>query len=369
MVIILALYLVIVWLVFFKFKLVPFNWPWRIAVLASGVAIALTFIALINTLVPQGRLVVYGRVAEITPDVAGTVVAVPVQANVYVKKGEILFQIDPAPFQFKVRQLEASLADAQQKAARLKVDLEGAGAEVVGLASQLGYSQTRLDDISKLTQSGASAQFRLEDATAQMNTIKAQLQGAQARQASLKIAAESEIAGENSIVAQTRAQLDDARRDLDHTTVRAPFNGYASNIGLVPGSRASPARSALAFLADDDLALVAVFPQNGLGAIKPGARVTFFLNDVPGKLHQAKIQGLLRGVGEGQASGSGTLARVSAFASTAGYPARVEIPEGVDKSVLLPGVSGVATVYHENAGPIGVLGTILTQIAAWTAYL
>ena len=369
MVIILALYLVAVWLVFFKFKVLPFNWPWRIVILASGVAVALTFIALINTLVPQGRVVVYGRVAEIAPSVSGTVIAVPVEANAHVKKGEVLFQIDPKSFESKVRQLEASLADAQQKAARLKVDLEGAGAEVTGLASQLAYAQARLDDISKLTQTGASAQFRLEDATAQVNTITAQLQGAKARQGSLKLTAESESGGENAIVAQTRAQLDDARQDLERTTVRAPFDGYASNIGLTPGSRATPARSALAFLAYDDPVLVAVFPQNGLGAVKPGARVSFFLNDVPGKLYETRVKNLLRGVSEGQASAVGTLARVNTFSPTAGYPARLEVPEGIDRALLLPGVSGVATAYHENAGPIGVLGTILTQIAAWMAYL
>ena len=369
MVIILALYLVIVWLVFFKFKLVPFNWPWRIVVLVSGAAVALTFIALINTLVPQGRLVVYGHVAEIAPDVAGIVLAVPVEANTHVKKGDVLFQIDSAPFQFKVRQLEAAFADAQQKAARLKADLQGADAEVAGLTSQFNYAKNRFDDITKLTQSGASAQFKQEDASAQVNTLTAQLQGAQARQRSLKLAAESEIGGENTAVAQTRAQLDDARRDLEHTTVRAPFDGYASNIGLTPGSRATPTRSALAFLADDDLALVAVFPQNGLSALKPGARVSFFLNDAPGKIYETKVQSLLRGVGEGQAGASGGLARVNTFSPAAGYPARLEIPERMDKAFLLPGVGGVATAYHENAGPIGVIGTILTHIAAWLAYL
>ena len=203
----------------------------------------------------------------------------------------------------------------------------------------------------------------------QLNTIAAQLQGAKARQASLKLAAESEIGGENTLVAQTRAQLDDARRDLEHTTVRAPFNGYASNIGLTPGSRAAPTRSALAFLDDDGLVLVAVFPQNGLAALKPGARVNFFLNDAPGTVYETKVQGLLRGVGEGQAGASGGLAHVNTFSPAAGYPARLDIPKGIDKAFLLPGVGGVATAYHDNAGPIGVIGTILIHVAAWLAYL
>ena len=80
-VIILALHSVIVWLAFFEFKVLPSNWPWRIDVLTSGVAVALTFVALINTLVPQGRLVAYGHVAEIAPVVAVRVYPISEVAN------------------------------------------------------------------------------------------------------------------------------------------------------------------------------------------------------------------------------------------------------------------------------------------------
>jgi multidrug resistance efflux pump len=56
------------------------------------------------------------RVAEVTPNVSGQITAVSVKPNALVKTGDVLFQIDPAPFQYRVLQLEASLAGARQQA-------------------------------------------------------------------------------------------------------------------------------------------------------------------------------------------------------------------------------------------------------------
>jgi multidrug resistance efflux pump len=68
-----------------------------------------------NHLTPSGSFVIASRVVEVTPNVSGQVVAIPVKTNVPVKAGAVLFQIDLKPFQFKVNQLEASLAQAQHR--------------------------------------------------------------------------------------------------------------------------------------------------------------------------------------------------------------------------------------------------------------
>jgi multidrug resistance efflux pump len=369
MLIVTALYIVLVWLVFSRLKILPFNWPWRIAVVLAGIAIGAVFLGLINTLVPQGRLAVYGKVAEITPNVAGTVISVPVGANTKMKAGSVLFQLDPTPFQTKVRQLEAALADAEQRATRLKVDLQAAGADVDWLTSQLAYNATRCDDLEKLARSNSSSEFLLRDATAQVDSLATQLEAAKAKQTSLRLAAEAEIGGENTIVAQTHAQLDQAKWELNQTTIRAPADGYATNIGLTAGTRATPFRAAMSFVNAEEVTLVAVFPQNGLGAIKPGALVKFVLNNAPGAVYETTVDNLLSATGEGQAGASGMLTRVSSAAFAGSYPVRLNTPESVDKQLLLPGVSGVATAYHAKAGPIGTIGTVLTYIAAWLAYL
>jgi multidrug resistance efflux pump len=118
--IILGLYLTLVWLVFSKFKLVRWGWfSGTLAVVIGGFILAM-FLAMFNYLTPSGSVVVVSRVVEVTPNVSGQVTAIPVQPNVPVGSGTVLFQIDPAPFQYKVSQLEASLVQSRQQAQQLK---------------------------------------------------------------------------------------------------------------------------------------------------------------------------------------------------------------------------------------------------------
>ena len=105
MVIILCLYIVALWVIFSKFKLVRWGWlSGTVSVLVGGFILA-TFLALFNYLTPSGRVTVTGRVVEVTPNVTGQIVAIPVKPNVPVKANDVLFEIEPAPFQYKVTQL------------------------------------------------------------------------------------------------------------------------------------------------------------------------------------------------------------------------------------------------------------------------
>src|SRR4029434_3446040 len=97
-------------LVFSKFKLVRWGWlSGTISLLIGGFILA-TFLALFNYLPPSGRLPVTGRVVEVTPNVTGQIVAIPVKPNVPVKANDVLFQIDPAPFQYKGAQLQDTIS-------------------------------------------------------------------------------------------------------------------------------------------------------------------------------------------------------------------------------------------------------------------
>ncbi|WP_229167635.1 biotin/lipoyl-binding protein [Bradyrhizobium altum] len=106
MLIILCLYLIAVWIVFRKFKLMRWGWASGTATVLIGAFILATFLALFDYLTPSGSFVIVSRVAEITPNVSGEVIEIPVKPNKPVKAGAVLFRIDPAPFQYKVNQLE-----------------------------------------------------------------------------------------------------------------------------------------------------------------------------------------------------------------------------------------------------------------------
>jgi multidrug resistance efflux pump len=163
MVIILCLYVLTLWLVFAKFKLVRWSWLSGTVAALVGIFILATFLALFNYLTPSGRVTVTGRVVEVTPNVTGQIVAIPVKPNVPVKMGDELFQIDPAPFQHKVAELQAALAAAKQQIEILKSNYQQATANVAGLTAQLAYNAKRLADIQNLAAANANSQFQAED--------------------------------------------------------------------------------------------------------------------------------------------------------------------------------------------------------------
>jgi multidrug resistance efflux pump len=368
-VIILCLYIVALWIVFSKFKLVRWGWPSGTISILIGAFILATFLALFNYLTPAGKVTVTGRVVEVTPNVTGQIVAIPVKPNVPVKAGDVLFQIDPAPYKFKVTQLQASLAAARQQTQILKSNYEQATANVSGLDAQVKYNAKRLDDIQKLYASGSNTEFKEQDTQVQFETVTAQLNVAKATQQSAKLALDSEIGGINTSVAQIQAQLENAEWELSQTSIRAPADGYVTAVALTVGDRALQARSAMSFIVENEITIVGMFPQNGFQTIKLGTPVDIVFDNAPGLIYHAKITGIPKGVGQGQIAASGTLARTTALGGTSAFPAEISVPDEMTRETLRLGMSGNATAFATNAGVIGLLASILVWISAYTAYL
>jgi multidrug resistance efflux pump len=368
-VIILCLYVIALWIVFSKFKLVRWGWLSGTISILIGVFILATFLALFNYLTPAGKVTVTGRVVEVTPNVTGQIVAIPVKPNVPVKAGDVLFQIDPAPFQYKVSQLLASLAAAKQQVEILKSNYEQATANVTGLTAQVAFNKQRNADIQKLAAEGANTQFQAQDNQNQYETALAQLNVAKAAQQSAKLAMDSEIGGVNTTVAQNQAQLENAEWELSQTSIRAPADGYVTAVALTVGDRALQARSAMSFIVESEIIIVGMFSQNGFQTIKLGTPVDIVFDNAPGRIYHAKINAIPRGVGQGQVAVSGTLARTNAIGGTTAFPAEISIPDEMSRDSLRLGMSGNATAFSEKAGVIGLLATILVWIGAYTAYL
>jgi len=107
-------YAVLVWLIFFQFKLLPWNTLTKIVVSLVGLFILLFFISLLNTRVPSGRFTVIVPVSGSAPVVSGTVKEVAIASGQRVEDGELLYALDERPFQFALDQAEANLRLAEQ---------------------------------------------------------------------------------------------------------------------------------------------------------------------------------------------------------------------------------------------------------------
>ncbi|MCK1513887.1 HlyD family secretion protein [Bradyrhizobium sp. 190] len=369
MLIILTLYLMLVWLIFSRLKLLRWGWASGTVAVLIGAFILSVFLAMFNYLTPSGSFVVGSRVAEVAPNISGQVTVIPVRPNVPVKAGTTLFRIDPTPFQYKVDQLEASLAGAKQQVLQLRASYEQASANAEGLSKQLDFNTKRLADIQRLTGEGAQTLFREQDTQVQVETVSAQLIAAKAAQQSAKLAMDAEIGGVNTTVAQIQAQLGNGKWELEQTTVRAPGDGYVTAMALSAGDRATQAKAVMSFIFTNEITILGMFSPNGFRTIKPGAKVKLVFDDDPGRIYHATIAGIPQGTGEGQIAVSGTLARASSIRGAKTYPAVISIPQDIDRSGLRLGMPGTATVFSENAGVIGLIMSILVWVSSYAAYL
>src|SRR3954467_5092832 len=121
-IILLGIYASIVWLVFIKFKWLPWTTPWKVAVAIFPVVAIAALLLMLNVFAPTtGDLRVVKYVVPVVSQVRGRVVDVPVENNRAVKKGDVLFGIDPTPYQNEVASLTAQLASAD---ARVNADRE-----------------------------------------------------------------------------------------------------------------------------------------------------------------------------------------------------------------------------------------------------
>ena len=218
-------------------------------------------------------------------------------------------------------------------------------------------------------QTNSTAKLNAEEALAQVNMYTAQLVAARARETNAKLALGSEIDGENTTVAQLVAQLDNAKWELDQTTIRAPADGYVSTMALAVGARAVPLRPALSFILAKDVTLIGVFSQNGSKSVKPGATVKLAFANEPGHIYKSTVGGMVQGVGQGQIAVSGILARAESVGTSTDYPALINVPPELDRNMLRLGMVGTATVISDHAGPIGILADILLWVKAYALYL
>ncbi len=314
---ILGLYAFCVWLIFFKFKWLPWNTTSMVIVITIPIVALTLMILLLNVFAPSSADVrVIKPVVNVVPQVGGRVLEVPVEPNRLVRKGEVLFRIDPTPYELAVKSLEAQLANTEASGRELDEQLGGAGggvaaargavqqaeARVHEVQAKLAFTLKRVEDNRELVRRGAGDRFALETAETDAKTLTAQLETArgvlaQSRGNEVQAAASErqvrqriggKVGKTYAPVAQVQAQLDNARWQLSQTTVVAPSDGYAINVQLRTGSFTSafPITPAMTFV-ENTYQVIAFYQQNELHQVEPGNEAEFILSGDP----RPRVQG------------------------------------------------------------------------------
>lgn len=368
-VVLLNVYLVILFLLV-KLKIVRFNLFWKISPFLVLLLLLIGLFIPMGWGAPTGPALVIRQSVQIVPNVAGQVIDVPVTANTPLKANDILFRIDPTPFAFKVSELKAQLVAAQQRAEQLKANLDAASANVAAVSSQLGFAQKRRDDFARLASTQAASQFRLEDEQKQVDTLTAQLTAAKAQETSARLALASQIDGVNTEVAQLTAQLGDAQWQLDQTIVRAPANGYVTNLALRNGARVTPLplSPVMAFIDTSETTVGIEIAQIDARYIRQGQPVELTFKLFPGKILKGKVETVLQALSSGQVQPSG-LAVTPKAVQSAPLIVRVILDDPAIARRLPAGAAGMAAIFTDRIKPAHVIRKVLLRQIAILNYI
>jgi multidrug resistance efflux pump len=412
-VLLLGIYAFFVWLIFIKFKWLPWTTPWKVGVVIFPIVVIAAMLLALNVFAPTTsdvRIVKY--VVPIVSQVRGRVIEVPVENNRPVKKGDVLFRIDPTPYQNEVNSLEAKLvseeakvgaegerlreaqarlADAQQTEPQLKEQLTQATGQVGVLLASLELAKTRVTQNTELVKTGAGNKFDLEQAETNVKELSAQIVAARAAEQEIREKLSGRVKGDLATVAQvkaqiataqanlrvsqaqvetTRAQLETARWDLDQTTVRAPGNGTMVNVMLRPGFFVAgmPFNEVMTFV-DDEYQIFALYGQNELHQVTPGNEAEITLDTYPGRVVKAHVDSVIWAQGQGQVEASGDLPRTTFVPPPGRFPVKLVVGDHDKALFVAAGARGSAAIYTEHFTLIHIIRKVLLRTASYLDYI
>lgn len=299
----------------FKIFKIPLNkWTVPTAALGGVVLIGLLLVVMNYNHPYSGISRQYFVTTPIISSVTGRVINVPVQENTSVKAGDILYQIDPVPFKNRVDSLNA----------------------------QLKLAQTDLDRAKELFPKGTISERQYEQAVTRFDQLK--------------------------------ADQANAAYDLEQTTVRAPTDGYVTQVILRPGmlSAAIPLRPVMIFIHKETKYYIGWFHQNSLLRLNVGddSEVTF--DSIPSVIFSGKVKFVFPDLVEGQVVPSGNLISANPTQKPGLVPVVIEItdPNFNNYVNLLPGGAyGQSAIYTHHFHHVAIIRKILLRMASWMSYV
>jgi len=299
----LAILALFVWL-----RFIPLNLFWKLSPVLVLLLLLVGLFIPMGWGAPSGPAAVVRNSVQIVPSVAGEVVDVPVIANTPVKEGDVLFRIDPVPYEATVKALEAQLKLAEQ----------------------------RLGEMSQLQTRGTGRQFDVEQRQAEADQLRAQLEGAQ--------------------------------WSLDKTTVRAPADGYVTNLGLRKGARVTAQAPVMAFIDTSETIFGAEIPQIYTRYIALGQPVEITFKTFPGAVYTGRVEALLQAIASGQTQ-TGGLAVAPTEVQSAPFVVRVRLDDEDVAQRLPAGSTGLAAIYTDHVTAAHVIRKVILRQTAILNYV
>ena len=314
--------------------------------------------------------------AQIAPRVTGQVIEVGARDNQRVSKGHVLYRIDPEPFLLAVRVAEANLALASQ-------NVNVATAEVRSTQATLSKQKTDLEAVEVL--GGIVFGLTQERALSESDSIKARAEIDKSKADVARGEAELERAcsklgpgGEdNPQVRQARAALEQARLDLQYTTVIAPADGVITNLRLAVGQFVSRGQPGLSFIDSDSVWLTAYLRENQLRNVAPGNEVRVALDFQPGRVFSGRVESVGWGITKGGEAPAGNLPQVQSekgwVRDPQRFPVRIALTREangpLEELPLRNGAQANVLILTDPASWLNPIGRAWLRLVSWLRYI
>jgi RND family efflux transporter MFP subunit len=289
-------------------RFIPFNLFWKISPVLVLLLLLVGLFIPMGWGAPSGSAAVIRNSVQIIPSVAGELIDVPVAANTPVKAGDVLFRIDPTTYQAQVQAIEA----------------------------QLKLAELRLGQFSELPRRDTGRAFDVQERQSEVDQLK--------------------------------AQLDSAKWNLDRTTVRAPADGYVTNLALRKGARVTGQSPVMAFIDTSEAILGVEIPQISVRYVEVGQPVEITFKTLPGEVYPGKVETVLQAIATGQ-SQPGGLAVMPSEVQAAPFIVRITLDDPEVARRLPAGSTGLAAIFTEHVKASHVIRKVVLRQMAILNYV
>ncbi len=348
-IILIGIYSFFAWLVFFKFKLLPWNFVSQVITITIPIVALTILILVLNIVAPSSHDVrVVNYVVPINPQVRGLVVDVPIEPNRPIKKGDVLFRIDPTPFEQAVVNLKANINN-------LGKQLQSARSSTAAIRTQLALANKRTGQFTELAGTGAGNKFDQEQSESEVKNLTSQIAASVAKEEGIQAQVEA-----------AQAQLAQAEWELAQTTYYAPANGTVVALTLRKGAMAVPLPMVPAMnFVEDEQWILAIYSQNEVRKIQPGQEAEVAFSMYPGRIVKLKVDSIMWATAQGQLP----IGSMNAAGGVAPIPPNALavrlLTDAKDKDIFLAaGAHGAGAVYTDSGHAIQILRKILVRVSS-----
>lgn len=285
---------------------------------------------------------------QISCNVSGRVVDVAVHDNQAVHVGDVLFQVDPRPFQIAIQDAEAQLAGSRLRMKALEASYRQRQADERAAKNTIAYRQDDFDRKKKLAADGITSRAQLDQAAHDLDVARQGLLAASQQTAS----ALADLGGDTEApidsrpaVREAQAALDRAKLNYSYTTVHAPLDGIVTKVEqLQVGDYINAVVPQFALVSQRDMWVEANFKETDLAHMRPGQKASFTVDAFPGTTFNGKVQSTSPGTGASFSllppeNSSGNWVKV-----VQRLPVRISIDPGQADLPLAAGMSVIADV-------------------------